>query len=281
MIAFPNCKINLGLRIISKRADGFHELETVFYPVRLHDALEIIEAGDPHQRPIRFSLTGLLNDTNPEDNLCVKAHALLKNAFPSLPPVHMHLHKSIPAGAGLGGGSADAAFTLELLKKKFNLSIESERLADLALQLGSDCPFFILNTPCLATGRGEYLEPISLNLDNYSILIIYPGIHISTAWAFSQIETGSVKNLQKTVKEIIRQPAHTWRDELLNDFEPMVFSQYPEIKKIRDQLYEAGAIYAAMSGSGSSVFGLFSGDITPAISFNKEYYVRFLPGKEN
>ena len=185
MIVFPNCKINLGLHILGKREDGFHNLETVFYPLLFRDALELIPATN-NTTEIEFTGSGLAVDGNVSDNLCVKAYYLLKKNFPQLPLVKIHLHKAIPMGAGLGGGSADAAFMLKLLNEKFNLNISTPQLLNYALELGSDCPFFIINKPCIATGRGEILEEIEVDLSAYKIVLINPGIHINTGWAFSQ-----------------------------------------------------------------------------------------------
>jgi 4-diphosphocytidyl-2-C-methyl-D-erythritol kinase len=195
VIAFPNCKINLGLHILQKRADGFHDLETVFYPIPLRDGLEIIQNASASPNQIEFTLSGLAIDAKPEDNICVKAYHLLKKDFPQLPPVKMHLHKTIPSGAGLGGGSADGAFTLLLLNKKINLDLNEEQLTQYALQLGSDCPFFIINKPSYATGRGENLQAIELDLSSYQIVVVNPGIHINTGWAFSQITPHKKENL--------------------------------------------------------------------------------------
>ena len=270
MVFFPNCKINLGLNIIGKRSDGFHDLETIFYPIQIKDAVEVIETNNA-----QFSISGLSIDADVENNLCIKAYRLLKKDFPQLPAIQMHLHKTIPMGAGLGGGSADGAFTLKLLSKKFNLSLSEKQLIEYALQLGSDCPFFILNKPCFATGRGELLEQIDLDLSAYKFIIVHPGIHISTAWAFSQL-SGRCKrpDSYKSSKEVIRQHISTWKDELKNDFEEPVFAQYPEIKKIKDELYHAGAMYSSMSGSGSAVYGIFEKDTKVSISFPGNYFVK-------
>jgi 4-diphosphocytidyl-2-C-methyl-D-erythritol kinase len=234
MVVFPNCKINLGLNIISKRSDGYHHLETVFYPIQIKDAVEIIE-----KEKFEFSTSGLVIDGSLENNLCIKAYHLLKKDFPQLPSVHMHLHKAIPIGAGLGGGSADGAFTLKLLNQKFDLSLSEKQLIDHAVQLGSDCPFFILNKPCFATGRGESLTQTDIDLSEFKIVIVHPGIHISTAWAFSNVKPAVPV---KSLKEIIQQPISTWKEELRNDFEEPVFKKYPEIKNIKDELYDAGAV---------------------------------------
>ncbi len=269
MVAFPNCKINLGLQIIGKRNDAFHDLETIFYPVQIKDAIEVIE-----KETIQFSISGLAIGGEQQHNLCLKAYHLLKKDFPQLPPVQMHLHKSIPMGAGLGGGSADGAFTLKLINKKFQLALSEKQLTGYALQLGSDCPFFILNKTCFATGRGELLQQIALDLSPYKILIVHPGIHISTAWGFSQMSGSCPKREpgnSKSSKEIIQQPISTWKEELINDFEEPVFSQYPEIKKIKDELYNAGAVYSSMSGSGSAVYGIFKKEDRIAVSFPKNF----------
>jgi 4-diphosphocytidyl-2-C-methyl-D-erythritol kinase len=268
VVFFPNCKINLGLNIIGKRTDGYHDLQTFFYPVHLRDAIEVIEKHD-----FQFSASGLAINGNSNENLCVKAYDLLKKEFPRLPPVHIHLHKAIPMGAGLGGGSADGAFTLKLLNKKFKLELSQEQLVDYALQLGSDCPFFIINEPSYATGRGEILEEYRPGLSGHKIVLVHPGIHISTAWAFAQISPG--KSI-KLIKEIIRRPVEIWKQELKNDFEQPVFSQYPEIKKIKDDLYAAGAVYAAMSGSGSAVYGIFPKDSKLSLSLPDEYFIKEL-----
>ena len=201
MVSFPNAKINLGLNIVGKRNDGYHDLETIFYPVQLKDAVEIIEEKNSQRSPDSYrdnaqcSISGLQN-VEIENNLCVKAYHVLKNNYPLLPPVKIHLHKTIPTGAGLGGGSADGAFTLKLLNKKFELGLTEKKLINYALQLGSDCPFFIINKPCFATGRGEHLEPLNIDLSDHKFIIIHPGIHVSTANAFSNIKPA------KTVRSI-------------------------------------------------------------------------------
>jgi 4-diphosphocytidyl-2-C-methyl-D-erythritol kinase len=249
MIVFPNCKINLGLHITGKRSDGYHNLETVFYPLQLQDALETISADE-----FQWQQTGIEIPGNFSENLIYKAWQLLKNDFPAIPNLSVHLHKIIPMGAGLGGGSSNGAFMLTLLNKKFNLNLSNEQLIEYALHLGSDCPFFIVNKPSFATGRGEVLEEISLGLSAYKILLINPGIHISTQEAFASLVLSTSK---KSVKEIIHQPIFTWQTELKNDFESSVFPKYPHIKKIKEKLYENGALYASMTGTGSTVFGLF------------------------
>ena len=272
MVSFPNCKINIGLNIVGKRADGYHNLQTVFYPLAIKDVIEIIEA--PEQKEgADFSSTGLAVAGSTESNLCMKAYQLLKKEFPHLPLVLMHLHKTIPMGAGLGGGSADAAFVLQLLNKKFNLGISSQRLMECALQLGSDCPFFILNKPCYATGRGEIFTPVTVDLSAYKIFLINPGIHISTALAFSQINRE--KN-ESNLLEYISMPVAAWKDLIINDFEKPVFDACPELAKIKNELYDKGAIYASMSGSGSSLYGIFVAGAEPLMDFPAHYFQRWV-----
>jgi 4-diphosphocytidyl-2-C-methyl-D-erythritol kinase len=256
MILFPNAKINLGLNITRKREDGYHDLETVFYPLLLRDAIEVIEnkSEKTQQGPFVFSQTGNEIHGSLENNLCYKAWKILKRDFPSIPPIAFHLHKAIPMGAGMGGGSADASFTLMLLNKQFNLGIPQVKLVEYALQLGSDCPFFIVNKPVLAKGRGEQMESLDISLTGYYIAIVFPHIHISTPWAFKQVRP-SVPDMH--LDDIIRQPIPSWRELMRNDFEPAVFAAYPAIGHIKSQLYDAGALYASLSGSGSTVFGIF------------------------
>ncbi|HEX5654239.1 MAG TPA: 4-(cytidine 5'-diphospho)-2-C-methyl-D-erythritol kinase [Chitinophagaceae bacterium] len=277
MIVFPNCKINLGLRILRKRSDGYHDLETVFYPLPITDILEIIRYP-VYQKifTVPLSKSGFVIDGDPSENLCVKAFKLLKRDFPRLPNVQMHLHKSIPAGAGLGGGSADGAFTLQVLNKEFELGLSVEELQHYALKLGSDCPFFIVNKPCYASGRGEILEPVELDLSAYNLVIVNPGISINTGRAFLHIRPAIP---EISIKEIIKQPLERWKDELVNDFESWVFKSYPSIVEIKDQLYVAGALYASMSGSGSTVFGIFARDHIPELNFPPDYFVRTLAGQ--
>jgi 4-diphosphocytidyl-2-C-methyl-D-erythritol kinase len=270
MISFPNCKINLGLHILNKREDGFHNLETFFYPLPLHDALEIIEA-----EKIVFTNSGLPVPGNTDDNICLKAYHLLKKDFAELPPLKIHLNKAIPMGAGLGGGSADGAFTLQLLNHKFNLGLSTNQLINYASQLGSDCPFFITNKPCFATGRGEILEPLPIDLSAYKFLIINPGIHVNTGWAFSQINPA---HPEKSIRKIIAQPIETWKQELKNDFEEPVFKNHSEIKDIKEGLYKEGAVYASMSGSGSTVYGIFKKEIELSFNFPAHYYLKELYG---
>lgn len=267
MVLFPNCKINLGLHITQKRADGYHDLETVFYPIGIKDVLEIIHAPNP-QQAFSFSSSGLAIHGNPTDNLCAKAYQLLKKDFPQIPSIQMHLHKQIPMGAGLGGGSADGAFALKLLNQLFHLDISEQHLIQYALELGSDCPFFIINQTCLGKGRGELLERLTLDLSQYQFLIVNPGIHIGTGWAFSQI---TPKPVAHSLVSLINQPIATWKDHLINDFEAPVMTSYPEIAQIKNALYQAGALYASMSGSGSTLYGIFEKGYTPKFSFPHHY----------
>ena len=274
MIVFPNCKINLGLSILRKRSNGFHDLETVFYPLPLTDILEIIENRHPElSRDMPFTISGFSMPDAPGSNLCANAYKLLKKDFPKLPFIQMHLRKTIPLGAGLGGGSADAAFTLKLLNEKFGLHLSDRRLMDYALQLGSDCPFFILNKPCFATGSGELLEEINIDLSAYKFIIVNPGIHIHTGDAFTKIKPATP---EKSIKDIIFTPVENWKNKLRNDFEKLVFSQHREIADIKDQLYGGGAAYASMSGSGSTVYGIFPKQKQLNLSFPDHYFVKEL-----
>ena len=275
MLVFPNCKINLGLNITRKRSDGYHDLETIFYPIPLCDALEVIADPDAinnlqPQGGTRFSTSGLPIAGNHENNLCVKAYRLLKNDFPSLPSVQMHLHKIIPMGAGLGGGSSDGAFALQLINQKFELGITEEQLLDYALELGSDCPFFIINKPCFATGRGEHLQPVDLNLKGLHLVLVNPGIHVSTREAFSNIKPATPAT---SLLDIIASPIHRWKDHLSNDFEAGVFQLHPELAKIKQALYNSGTIYASMTGSGSTVFGIFQQPPSSMPAFDPAFQV--------
>jgi 4-diphosphocytidyl-2-C-methyl-D-erythritol kinase len=274
MVLFPNCKINLGLNIIRQRPDGYHDLETVFYPLAIQDALEMIENGNTKE-DVRISLSGIPLNGKQEDNLCFKAYSLLKNDFPQLPAVLIHIHKAIPAGSGLGGGSADGAFALKLLNEKFDLKLSSKQLINYATQLGSDCPFFIINKPCFGTGRGEFLEPVPVDLSAYKLVVINPGIHVSTSEVFSLQKAASDS---KSVKEVIQQPIETWQTELKNELEKPVFKKYPEIESIKAKLYRSGAIYASMTGSGSTIYAIFSKETELKNDFPSGYLVKELIG---
>jgi len=270
MLSFPNAKINLGLNIIRKRMDGFHDLETVFYPVEgLRDVLETVH-GNSGDGSLSFTHSGLDIPGDTGHNLCSKAYYLLKKDFPELPAIQMHLHKQIPMGAGLGGGSANGAFTLTMLNQQFGLGLKEEQLIRYALTLGSDCPFFIINKACYAGGRGEELEPITLDLTAYQLVLINPGIHVPTGWAFSQIHPHEPSY---PCRQIVQQPVETWHNLLINDFELPVMQAYPEIQAIKDQLYQQGAVYASMTGTGSTVYGLFTKDIQPSFAFPAHYFI--------
>ncbi len=250
MIVYPCAKINLGLHITQKRPDGFHEIQTVMFPIKLHEALEVVQA---EASPGTFSVSG---KEVPDDgqNLCIRAYKLLQQTH-HLPPVKMFLHKSIPVGAGLGGGSADAAFTLKALQQLFDLQIPSATLHELAASLGSDCAFFLENKPMLARGRGEILSPLpGLDLSGWHLVLITPPIHVPTAAAYQGVVP---KKPAQPLPEVIQQPVHLWKQSLINDFEETIFPKFPAILPIKEKLYHLGATYASMSGSGSSVFGLF------------------------
>ena len=274
MILFPNCKINIGLQILGKRPDGFHDLETLFYPVPLQDALEIV--SHPSEET-QVTVTGMNIDVRKEDNICYKAWSVLRKDFPAIPPVKIHLHKRIPAGAGLGGGSADGAFTLLLLNKKYGLKLNETQLFQYALQLGSDCPFFIRNRPSFATGRGEELQDLSLDLSGYEIMVVNPGIHINTAEAFRGIIPSSER---PSLKELVTRPIAEWKGQVQNDFEVSVFRDYPEIEAIREQLYNSGAVYASMTGTGSTVYGFYKKGDTPKLSFPDHYFIKLVKAAE-
>jgi 4-diphosphocytidyl-2-C-methyl-D-erythritol kinase len=250
MIRFPNCKINLGLWITERRPDGYHNLVSLFYPAPWCDVLEILPTDG---KATTFSLSGDPVAGDSANNLCYRAWELMDSEY-HIGPVQMHLHKVIPSGAGLGGGSADAAFTLCMLDELFQLGIGIRKLQGMALELGSDCPFFIRNTPALATGRGEKLEETGFRLDGYYLLMVKPDIHVSTAEAFS-----SVTPLPRSEKlsDLLALSDTEWKHVLTNDFEISVFNRHPQIREIREKMYRQGAVYASMSGSGSAVFGLF------------------------
>ncbi len=284
LISFPNCKINLGLNVTLQRQDGYHDIETVFYPLPLVDVLEIVHddsartIGSGHKETgASFNTTGLPINGATGKNLCVKAYELLQQDFPKIPPVHIYLHKVIPIGAGLGGGSSDGSFTLKMLNEKFQLKLSLEQLLDYALRLGSDCPFFILNRPCFATGRGEFLEGIEVNLESHSFIVVNPGIHINTAWAFQQLTPAPAA---KSIQRIIQQPVSTWKAELTNDFEKPIFDHHPELSSIKSALYEAGALYASLSGSGSCLYGIYPKNKFPELKFPASYQVLHIPSNK-
>jgi 4-diphosphocytidyl-2-C-methyl-D-erythritol kinase len=253
MITFPNAKINIGLNIIEKRPDGFHNIQSVFYPVPLCDALEVIEAPEAEEH-VLFNSSGIPIPGDTQNNLCVRAYHLIAKDYP-LPKIRIHLHKHIPIGAGLGGGSSDAAFFIKLMNEKFELGLAWGEMHHYARQLGSDCSFFVGNKPAFAEGRGDEFESVRFDLSGYHLVLVYPPIHINTAAAYSGvIPKKPLRSLEDDVQSI---PPEQWKNAIHNDFEDSLFPKYPAIKKIKDQMYEEGAIYASMSGSGSSVYGIF------------------------
>ncbi|RDC61529.1 4-(cytidine 5'-diphospho)-2-C-methyl-D-erythritol kinase [Adhaeribacter pallidiroseus] len=265
MIAFPNAKINIGLRVTGLRSDGFRNLESCFYPVNWCDALEIILA-----QTTQFTSSGLDIPGDSINNLCLKAYKLLQQDF-DLQPVHIHLHKNIPIGAGMGGGSADAAFTLKLLNDLFELKIAVPELENYARKLGSDCAFFIQNKPVFAIEKGDVFEPLAIDLTNYKVVVIYPDLHITTAEAY---QTVVPQVPAENLKKLLQQPLATWKDHVQNDFEKALFLKYPVLPQLKEYLYQAGALYASMTGSGSAVFGIFSPDFTgPLLVPNATYAV--------
>ncbi len=265
MIGFPNAKINLGLNILGKRSDGFHDIETVLYPIGLSDVLEIIPARNGKTE---FVSSGLPIPGTSASNLCLRALVLMKSAFPvasagrrypEILPVRIHLHKVIPMGAGLGGGSSDGAFTLKLLNELFELDLSVKQLFDYTRQLGSDTSFFIENKPAFASQKGDHLSPVSISLKGYKLILIIPPVHVSTPEAYSLIKPGQP---EESVNAIIHLPVHEWKGLLVNDFEKPVMDKYPVIREVKEKLYDSGAVYASMSGSGSAVYGIFKENIS-------------------
>jgi 4-diphosphocytidyl-2-C-methyl-D-erythritol kinase len=252
MISFPNCKINLGLNVVERRKDGYHEIQSLMYPIPLEEVLEIIEI--PGKGFCNFESTGLEIPGSRADNLCVKAYNLLNTDF-NLPAVQIHLHKMIPMGGGLGGGSSDAAETIKTLNTIFDLSLSNDQMKSYAAQIGSDCAFFIENNPQYATGRGEILSPTPLTLKNKYLLLINDGTHIGTKEAYAGIQPKPAKFKLDTLHTL---PLENWKEFVFNDFESSVFELYPHLKIIKKNLYDMGAIYASMSGSGASIFGIFN-----------------------
>ena len=252
MLVFPNAKINIGLNITGKRADGFHHIESVFYPVGLTDALEAVK--DESGEGISFTSSGIAIPGDPDDNLCVKAYHLIRKDYP-LPPVKAHLHKVIPIGAGLGGGSSDAAFFIKLLNELCEAGLAWGEMHHYARQLGSDCSFFVTNKPAMVEGKGDEYEKIDISLAGYWMVLVYPPIHVSTAGAYAGVIPQKASYpLEET---ILGKPVEEWRDLVHNDFEDSIFLKFPAIKQIKEKLYTKGALYASMSGSGSAVYGIF------------------------
>lgn len=266
MVVFPNAKINIGLKIISKRQDGYHNIETLFYPLMLHDALEFVINPEKSGKD-RLATSGLFIESKPTDNLVLKAVARLREQF-SFPPLRIHLHKAIPSGAGLGGGSSDAACTLKVLNRLFSLNISSSELKEIALELGSDCPFFIDNIPASGKGRGEILEPAGKYLEGFHIILLNPSLHVSTKEAYQNCRPSSTDNFLERMAEI---PVKEWKEFIFNDFEDFATRKFPLIGDLKRGLYEAGALFSLMSGSGSSVFGVFKDE--PVIPEKLKKYI--------
>lgn len=269
MITFPNAKINLGLNITEKRPDGYHNLETIFYPIPLEDALEAC----PRKEGLgsySLSQSGLSIEGDAENNLVVKAYKLLDETY-HLPPVDIYLHKHIPSGAGLGGGSADAAFMLKLLNRMYRLNLTDDQLEAYAARLGADCAFFVRNQPTYAEGIGNIFSPVELSLAGWQLLLVKPNIFVSTRDAFARIRP---RHPERNLRDLISQPVESWKDYMINDFEESVFPQFPAIGDIKTELYRLGAVYASMSGSGSSVYGLFAPDVVlPDVDFGTDSQV--------
>lgn len=261
MISFPIAKINIGLNIIRKRPDGFHDLETVFYPVGISDGLEFAPIAGTESR---FSASGIPIDADSDNNLVMKAYRLLAAEF-SLPALHIHLHKHIPMGAGLGGGSSDAACMLVQLNTYFNLGLSDIQLMERAATLGSDCAFFIRNKPCLATGRGEILQPISLSLVGYTIILIKPSVFVSTKEAYAGV---TPHKPDQSLEQLIQLPINKWQGCINNDFEAHIFEKHPLLAQIKSDLLGKGALYAAMSGSGSTIYGIFEQPVDHSFTIN-------------
>ena len=256
MITFPIAKINLGLNVVEKRPDGYHNLETVFYPVNIQDALEVYEMDEAFPSPYDCDLkvSNIHIEGDEQRNLVVRAYQLLKQDFPTLPRLHAHLYKGIPTQAGMGGSSSDCGYMITLINKMFHLGLSEAQMISYAARLGADCAFFIQSLPAYAEGIGEKLSPISLDLSQYHLLIIKPPVAVSTREAFANIIP---QQTEVKCRDIVKQDIRTWREQLTNDFEDSIFPQYPRLKEIKRQLYQQGALYAAMSGSGSSLFGFF------------------------
>ena len=248
MIIFPNAKINIGLNITERRHDGYHNLETVFYPVKINDALEIIESDK-----LSFESSGLAIPGRVEDNLCMKAWHLLKNDH-DVPPVSIHLYKHIPIGAGLGGGSSDAAYFIRLVNESFDLGLSVEQMQDYARTLGADCAFFVESKPVFAYEKGDRFKPVALDLSGYKIVLVMPPAHVSTSEAYRGVRPVAVKT---SLQKLVTLPVAEWKKHIKNDFEESIFKNHSVIRGVKAALYEAGALYASMSGSGASVFGIF------------------------
>lgn len=256
MIEWPVAKINLGLNVVEKRPDGYHNLQTVFYPVPIKDVLEVEAVSSNTKAAIdcQLSISNIPIEGDVQKNLVVRAYQLLKEDFPTLPQVKVHLEKNIPTQAGMGGGSSDCAYMIRVLNEQFALRLSDQQMMQYAARLGADCAFFVLSKPCYAEGIGELLQPIGLDLSGWYIGVVRPDIPVPTKEAFSRIRPHYP---EKNCREVVMQPVETWRRELVNDFEESVFALHPELAAVKGRLYDMGATYAAMSGSGSALFGLF------------------------
>ncbi len=266
MIIFPIAKVNLGLNVVERRPDGYHNLQTVFYPVGIQDALEIFPMAEdfPSEVDCDIKVSNIPIEGDEQRNLVVRAYQLLKQDFPNLPRLHVHLYKGIPTQAGMGGGSSDASAMLRLLNTSFQLNLSDEKLISYASKLGADCAIFILNRPAYAEGIGEKLYPMNVDLSGWYMAVVRPDIPVPTKEAFARIKPHFP---QKCCRDIVMQPVETWKEELVNDFEESVFALHPELAAIKERLYQLGATYAAMSGSGSALFGLFRHPIDLRSSF--------------
>jgi 4-diphosphocytidyl-2-C-methyl-D-erythritol kinase len=266
MIIFPIAKVNLGLNVVERRPDGYHNLQTVFYPVGIQDALEIFPMAEdfPSEVDCDIKVSNIPIEGDEQRNLVVRAYQLLKQDFPNLPRLHVHLYKGIPTQAGMGGGSSDASAMLRLLNTSFQLNLSDEKLISYASKLGADCAIFILNRPAYAEGIGEKLYPMNIDLSGWYMAVVRPDIPVPTKEAFARIKPHFP---QKCCRDIVMQPVETWKEELVNDFEESVFALHPELAAIKERLYQLGATYAAMSGSGSALFGLFRQPIDLRSSF--------------
>jgi 4-diphosphocytidyl-2-C-methyl-D-erythritol kinase len=265
MIVFPNAKLNIGINITSRRTDGYHNIETIFYPVRIFDALEALPANK-----LTFESSGIEIPGRMEDNLCIKGYQLISKDH-KLPPLSIHLHKNIPIGAGLGGGSADAGFFIKLLNDQFNLKMTTDQMMDYARVLGADCAFFIENKPLFAFEKGDQFETIKLDLSRYHLVLVMPPAHVSTSEAYRGVKPAETKH---SLYDLISEPIQEWKHLIKNDFEESVFKNHAIIRGVKAALYEAGAIYASMSGSGASVFGIFNEkpDLSALEGANQVFY---------
>ncbi len=267
MVLFPNAKINIGLNILRKREDGYHDIETLFYPIGLKDALEFVVNGT---NQVNFNCSGLILDINPDQNIVLKAYRMMQEEY-SLPGLNIHLHKVIPSGAGLGGGSSDAAFFIKSLNEYFELAISLTKLKSLAARLGADCSFFLENSPSYATGTGKNLLPIEFSLKGYHLLLVMPSFGVDTKTAYSGVVP---QDYSFNFKEIVCGKLDTWNQRIKNDFEPSIFLKFPELSAIKSKLSSMGAAYVSMSGSGSSIYALFEKepDISP-IDFPPDTFI--------